>query len=186
MPRAINLIVLHCSATPNERALWTIPGARQPRTPDVEIDAWHAERGFAREPAWRARQNPNLVSIGYHFVTARNGALFTGRHLDEVGAHAQSWNRASVGICLVGMDQFTVEQWATLRDTVTSLCKRYDIPAAPPAFAKHPNRPGVARPGVCGHRNIPGVAKSCPGFDVAAWLGGGMAPLDGHLYEAQA
>ena len=31
---------------------------------------------------------------------------------------------------------------------------------------------------ICGHRDLPNVHKSCPGFDVAAWLGNNMeAPV---------
>lgn len=182
MLRPVNLVVIHCSATPNERTLFRgLAGMPNFRTPAEEIDAWHAERGFSRDPAWRARHNPGLSAIGYHYVIARNGALFTGRHPGETGAHVTGWNKSSLGVCLVGTDQYTPEQWRQAADTVSSLCAAHKIPTAPPLFTKAPQRLGVARPGVCGHRDIPGVAKTCPGFAVAAWLGGGLAPLTDHL-----
>ena len=61
--REIKAIVIHCSATPNGR--WTI-------APD--IDRWHDDRGFERQPYWRERFNPDYKAIGYHFVIYTNGA----------------------------------------------------------------------------------------------------------------
>lgn len=34
--------------------------------------------------------------------------------------------------------------------------------------------------GICGHRDT-GANKTCPGFDVGAWLAGGLQPLADHL-----
>jgi len=184
--RPIRLIVLHCSATPNARTLFSgksgTPGFRDPA---MEIDAWHAARGFRRDTYWRGRQNAALKAIGYHYVVARNGALFTGRHEDEPGAHAEGWNQPSLGICLVGTDRYTEPQWRALHALVGGLCARLGIPAEPAALAEAAGKRRIIRPGVCGHRDLPGVAKACPGFDVAAWLAGGMAPLDGHVDEAR-
>jgi hypothetical protein len=138
--------------------------------PAQVIDQWHQQRGFHRDTYWRGRQNPNLVAIGYHFVIARNGVAFTGRHLDEVGAHVDGWNTPSIGICLVGIDAFTPDQYATLTVQLRTLAKMYGIPLAPPQFG---SRAGVVSvPGICGHRDIPGVTKSCPGFTVSDFLKG--------------
>lgn len=182
MPRLIRLFVIHCSASPNERTLFSghygAPGFRDPA---MEIDAWHKARGFHRDTYWRGRQNPGLEAIGYHYVIARNGALFTGRHEDEVPAQAEGWNSNAIGLCLVGTDAFTPQQWLQLKATVEGVCKRLEIPLAPPKLIiQGDTRHIVARAGVCGHRDIPGVAKACPGFSVSDWLAGGMAPLAGH------
>lgn len=176
--RQINLIVIHCSATPNGR--WT-------RVAD--IDHWHRQRGFARQPAARQRYNPDLAAIGYHWVIGLNGARFSGRHLDEVGAHAAQWNTHSIGICLIGTDRYTPDQWAALADQVAHLAKLYNVPLQ---FADIPAQGRGAR-GICGHRDLSpdgngnGIVepfewlKTCPGFSVRDWLAGGMAPMDGHL-----
>lgn len=171
MPRAINLLVVHCSASPNERTLFEgVSGTPGFRNPAQVIDAWHVERGFRRGTYWRGRQEPSLVGIGYHFVIARNGAVFGCRHIEEVGAHAKGWNEHSLGICLVGTDQFTDVQLSAARKNIELLAKRHDIPLAPPVFGQ---RPGwAAKGGVCGHRDLPGVAKACPGFDVDKWVEG--------------
>jgi hypothetical protein len=173
--------VIHCSASPNDRTLFTskfgTPGFVDPVH---EIDAWHKARGFHRDSYWRGRQNSTLEAIGYHFVIARNAALFTGRHEDEVGAHVEGWNTPSLGICLVGTDRFTDLQWTQLAATVTGLAKRLNIPLEPPALHVIDGKRYVRTPGICGHREIPGVAKDCPGFDVSDWLAGGMKALPEH------
>ena len=157
--RKIKLIIIHCSATPNDRTLGP--------NPTVEIDKWHTERGFRRSPYWRKRFNPELTSIGYHYVISRTGNIYPGRHEAEVGAHVADWNAHSLGICLIGTDAFTAEQFATLKKLLTELGNKLQIPRAPPKLS---GAHRILRPGVCGHRDIPGVQKSCPGFSVAEWL----------------
>ncbi len=95
--RKIDMIVLHCSATPQGR--------------DVTVDdvrRWHLQRGFA--------------DVGYHFVIRLDGTVETGRAIDKVGAHCKGHNRNSIGICYVGgaddklrsKDTRTLEQMHTL------------------------------------------------------------------------
>ena len=179
--REINLIVIHCSASPNGASLFRgKPGEAGFRTPVMEIDAWHRARDFARQPEWRARHNPDLTSVGYHFLIYLSGVVATGRHLDEIGAHAAPHNRKSIGVCMIGTDHFTPAQWAALASNITAL-KR--------------TRPGAR---VVGHRDLsPDLngdgkitsnewIKTCPGFEVADWLAGNMAPLADHVLEATA
>lgn len=180
--RNIRLIVIHCSASPNERTLFTgkygTPGFR---SPVMEVDAWHQARNFHRDTYWRGRQNPSLEAVGYHYIIARNAAVFAGRHEDEPGAHVQGWNAASLGICLIGTDKFTDLQWAMLAQTVSGTAKRLNIPIAPPTLSIRDGKRYVVTPGICGHNEIPGVAKACPGFDVSAWLAGDMKAMPGSL-----
>lgn len=167
--REINLIVVHCSGTPNGRWVSTL-----------DIDQWHAARGFKRQGEWRARQNSQLGAIGYHFVIYTNGAIATGRHLAEVGAHVAGNNRNSIGICAAGTDKYTVAQWSSLAALVERLHKEFPD----------------AR--VTGHRDLSpdkdndGLVepwewlKTCPGFDVAAWRRADMVPPKGGVLEAPA
>lgn len=112
--------------------------------------------------------------IGYHLVIRRGGLIEHGRPLDQIGAHARDGghNRTSVGICLVGgiseqpqahvpgnpwngsdaEDNFTDEQWEALRVVLLGL--RVDYPEIK----------------FIGHRDIKGVRKACPSFDVATRL----------------
>lgn len=161
--REIRHIVIHCAASPTGE--WI--------TREM-IDQWHAKRDFNRRSAWIARWNPGLEHIGYHFVIYNNGAVETGRHEDEIGAHVAGSNAHSLGICMVGTDRFTPEQWDALAQLVAEIDARY---------------PGA---GVLGHRDYSpdldgdGVIepweflKTCPGFDVRQWRAGGMRPLQGH------
>ncbi len=176
--RPVSLIVVHCSASPNGR-----------RTTVADIDAWHAARGFRRDDSWRQIQNHDLAAIGYHYVIYPTGTVATGRHVDEVGAHAQGFNQRSIGICLAGTDRFTDAQWDSLAHLVTAEVARVTGRNGP-ADRKNPltrsscaawaDRQGVA---IHGHRELPEVHKDCPGFSVADWLAGGLLPLPDHLLE---
>ena len=150
--RKIDLIVIHCAATPDGRAD-TIR----------DIDAWHRQLGWMR--SWKHRQHvrPELTSIGYHYFIPTDGLPNLGRGSDEIGAHAIGHNATSIGVCLAGTRKFTTDQWLTLKQVVTLLQERF---------------PGAR---VAGHRDLPDVKKECPGFDVAAWLAAGMVPAQEHI-----
>lgn len=167
MPRDIKLLVIHCSATPDGR--WTTT---------ADINQWHRDRGFRRAPAALVGLNPKLGAIGYHHVIYTNGAVATGRGHAEAGAHAVGHNAPSIGICLVGTARYSFEQWDSLRRLVQQLCQQYRIAQAP-ADIKDPR--GLR--GVIGHREIPGVAKTCPGFSVCDWLLAGMTPNPQHILQ---
>ena len=112
----------------------------------TEIDRWHRQRGFK--------------GIGYHFVIRRSGVLEQGRPLERIGAHAKGHNRYSIGICWVGgldkngkpADNRTDAQRTTLETLVKALHSIYP-------YAR-----------ILGHRDLPGVNKACPCFDVDRWL----------------
>ena len=99
MIRQVTGIIIHCAATPNGKWFTT-----------QDIDQRYQARGFKREEEYRQRFNSDLHAIGYHFVIYPNGAIATGRHLDEIGAHAPGFNSKSIGICLLGTNKFTPEQ----------------------------------------------------------------------------
>ena len=108
--REINLIVVHCAATPPSMDI----GAN-------EIRDWHTEKGWS--------------DIGYHNVIRRNGALEHGRDLAIPGAHAKGFNKHSLGICLIGgvnednepEDNFTDAQMVTLRGYLDTMSEVFDI-----------------------------------------------------------
>lgn len=187
--RYINLIVIHCSATPSGKALQRgVVGQSDYCNAAQVIDDWHRERGFKRNPLASKTFNPDLPSIGYHFVIDLAGQVLTGRSLDEVGAHVAGHNIQSVGICLVGGQErtgrYTPAQWDALSKLV---CKLGTLCHVPVLF--HTVR------GVCGHRDLSpdkngnGVAepsewlKTCPGFDVKSWLQRGLKPLPENVLE---
>lgn len=163
----IDEIIVHCADTPNGRPFTA-----------ADIDRWHGERGFRRDPRaltgegpW-AGQGPHaseLAHIGYHYVIRVNGVVEVGRRLTETGAHCRGRNGRSIGVCLVGRDRFSPAQWRSLRKLVE----------AEQRDRRRDGRPPLA---VYGHRRF-NRRKTCPNFDVAAWLAGGLEPLQDHLLE---
>lgn len=139
VPGRVGFIVVHCSAT-KPSADWTIADVRRS----------HLQRGF--------------IDVGYHFFIRRDGTIEEGRPLNRQGAHVERYNHLSVGVCLSGglhqtekdkrgnpvpEDNYTPEQWASLTKVLLKLKHQF---------------PGAR---IVGHRDIPGVAKACPCFDVA-------------------
>jgi len=141
--RLIRRIVIHHSASPDGSALYTAE----------DVDRWHKERGFSGN--------------GYHRVFEVSGIVSPGRPLHRAGAHALGHNGDSVGLCLMGMTKFTIEQWESVADEVSRMLVT------------------LGEPEVVGHYQLDPINKaSCPGFDVRAWVSGGMKPLDGHIMAA--
>jgi hypothetical protein len=150
--RKIDLIVIHCAATPDGRAD-TI----------LDVDAWHRQLGWMRSWKYRQSWRPELTSIGYHWFISADGLVHPGRSMDEIGAHAVGHNSNSLGICMAGTSRFTADQWLSLKDIITRLRDKF---------------PGVK---IVGHRDLHDVHKKCPGFDVAKWLAAAMVPAKEHL-----
>lgn len=164
--RDIKFLAIHCSATPNGR-----------RVTAEQIDAWHSDRGFKRQPKAIRSHQPTLKSIGYHHVIYADGSVHMGRSELEAGAHVAGFNAHSIGICMVGTDAFSRAQWVSLKGLIEGLLKCY--PKAEVRghrdFSPDQDKDGVIEPFEW--------LKTCPGFDVAAWHRGGMEPLQGHILE---
>jgi hypothetical protein len=175
----IDLITIHCTATPNGRSFTA-----------EDIDRWHDERGFQRGQASINYNQPSLQHIGYHDVVYTSGVAVVGRGIEEVGAHAEGYNTHSLSTCLIGTDQFMRAQWETLRANVCATivrlarrANRRDAPRDTPAPQAALALAAAMGVRILGHRDLPNVQKTCPGFDVRAWLAGGMEPLAGHIFE---
>lgn len=155
MSRLIKNIIIHCADTPNGTNFSV-----------ADIDQWHRERGWHRTPEWRQQFNPELTSIGYHFVIYIDGSVHTGRQADEVGAHCSGVNSESIGVCLIGDDKFRPAQWASLKELLGNLMRTY---------------PGAQ---IKGHYQFPSAVaqgKHCPNFDVPAYVADGFTPDDRHI-----
>ena len=76
--RTITLIILHCSATREGQSF----GFEDCRRDHIR------HRGFR--------------DIGYHYYITRDGTVYRGRPLEQVGAHCRNHNRHSIGICYEG------------------------------------------------------------------------------------
>jgi N-acetyl-anhydromuramyl-L-alanine amidase AmpD len=150
--RKVVQLILHCAATPDGKH-FTV----------TNIDSWHRERGWYRRASYKKLLNPDLTSIGYHYVIYTDGSVHTGRHEAESGAHTIGQNADSLGVCLIGTRKFYAAQWTSLASVVAEL------------EGKHPIEK------IAGHNEY--AAKECPGFKVPEWLEGGRKALDKHLLE---
>ena len=129
-------IVIHCSQTRPSQNI----GAK-------DIDRWHREQGW--------------LKIGYATVIKRDGTIEQGRKDDEVQAAVKGYNHTSFNLCLVGGakeedwkqpdDNFTGEQWESLKKELTRLIQKY-----PDAQ-------------IVGHRDLDDK-KFCPSFNVRQYL----------------
>ncbi|MHC5656030.1 N-acetylmuramoyl-L-alanine amidase [Stappia sp. ICDLI1TA098] len=129
--RTIHTIVIHCSATPEGRA--------------VSVDTirkWHLDRG------WR--------DIGYHFVIDLEGNVHKGRPIGLVGAHVAGHNTGAIGVCYVGgvtndgrldpKDTRTPAQREALASLVAELAETYP---GIRSVRGHRDFPGVAKACPC-------------------------------------
>ena len=73
--RTINLIVVHCSATREDKSFT-----------EHDLDVCHRRRGFN--------------GVGYHFYIRKNGDIKSTRPLERIGAHSRGSNRESIGIAM--------------------------------------------------------------------------------------
>ncbi len=145
--RHIDLIVVHCSATP----------------PSMDWGAQDIDYLHRRQNGWS--------SIGYHYVIRRNGVVEDGRALEVPGAHVRGHNARSIGVCLVGgvdfllqpKDNFTPEQKQTLRQLLERL--RLSFPTT--RICGHRD----LSPDLDGDGTVEANewVKACPSFDVKDW-----------------
>lgn len=106
--RTIDLIVVHCTATPAGRNVTR-----------GDVDRWHRERGFD--------------GIGYHYLVGLDGSVHRGRPESRPGAHCRGYNSHSLGVCYVGgldkngrpADTRTVAQRQALTRLLRELRGRY-------------------------------------------------------------
>ena len=130
-------IVIHCSQT---------------RPSQSFVDAKWIDR-LHRGNGW--------LKIGYAIVITRSGEIQRGRDDDEVQAAVKGYNHTSFNLCLIGGakeedwkqpdDNFTAEQWESLKKELTRLVKKYP-------YAQ-----------IVGHRDLD-PNKFCPSFDVRDYL----------------
>ena len=114
--------IIHCSDSP------------QGRGDNAEtIHSWHKERGFD--------------GIGYHYVILEDGTVEAGRPHYWSGAHAKGHNDA-LGICLIGVDEFTPSQFISLEKLLKDR--------------------GFKADEVVGHYAV--SKKTCPNFNVQTYL----------------
>ena len=122
----IKFLVVHCSDTNDDSLL----NAR-------DIHQMHLDFG------WNG--------IGYHKIICRSGKIQDGRPEFWIGAHVKSYNHVSLGVCLIGRNHFTNDQFISLEN----ILRKWKI--------------SYPKAKIIGHRDIGNTDKTCPNFDVIAW-----------------
>ena len=146
--RTINLIVVHCSATREDKSFT-----------EHDLDVCHRRRGFN--------------GVGYHFYIRKNGDIKSTRPLERIGAHSRGFNRESIGICYEGgldghgcpADTRTPEQRAALRLLVHQLLETFPGSRVCGHRDLSPDRNGN------GEIEPEEWIKACPCFEVKAEFG---------------
>ena len=122
----IKYLVVHCSDTPDKEDLKA-----------SDIHKMHLSFG------WNG--------IGYHKIICKNGEVENGRPEFWIGAHVYGFNQESLGVCLIGKNNFNSKQLDALSNVLSSWKKKYKLAE------------------VLGHTNFPNTKKTCPNFDVHKW-----------------
>lgn len=145
----VDWLVVHCAATRSDMDVTV-----------ADVRRFHMQKGWS--------------DVGYHYFIRRDGTVEKGRTDTTPGAHARGYNMYSLGICMAGgcvmtgpketpsveywyaelaarakpENNFTPAQFLSLWTLLDEL--KVDHPQAE----------------ILGHRDLPGVAKACPSFDV--------------------
>lgn len=98
--RKIDKIIIHCTGTETG----TLESVRR----------FHME-----ERGWK--------DIGYHYFIELDGTLRKGRSDWSVGAHCTGVNSTSIGVCMVGVKNFSDNQLKTLRELLIELMRKYSL-----------------------------------------------------------
>lgn len=140
--RRIDLILVHCTATPEGKD-YTVDQIRE----------WHTlpkPKGYG----WS--------DIGYHYVVYRDGSVHLGRDVDIAGAHCEGYNSNSIGIVYVGgLENIPGKPLAELpdKDTRTDAQKLSLLDLLVKLRRLYPTAV------IAGHRNYDRKGKRCPSFD---------------------
>ena len=122
----IRFLVVHCSDTENNKDISAL-----------DIHKMHLSFGWD--------------GIGYHKIICRSGKIENGRPEYWIGAHVKGYNEISLGVCLIGRDRFTNQQFSSLEKVLRSWKLLY---------------PETDIVGHCSFRN---TDKTCPNFDIENW-----------------
>jgi len=135
-------IILHCSDSTWGSA--------------AEIRKWHVEGNGWADIGYQYVILNGQVKPDYYLACC-NGSVEIGRTIDgdrnvetgESGAHAYGYNGTSLGVCLIGKEEFTSEQLGATLNLVRDLQQKFEIDTDD----------------VIGHYEI-NAAKSCPNVDM--------------------
>lgn len=133
MAKKFKGIVMHCSDSSFGTA--------------QDIEDWHKERGWSDIGYHCTISNGNIDKGRY--VAFMDGSIEVGRDWNLNGSHSKGYNDW-FGVCLIGTDTFSQNQFQSLLKVCKQLVKEQDI--------KIEN--------IIGHYECKNTTKTCPNFDV--------------------
>jgi hypothetical protein len=124
-----------------------------------EIQEGHLEEGYA--------------DIAYHYVIAKDGAIYEGRDIGVRGAHVTSRNSWKIGILVVG--DFEPGEWANVGSVEVKIGNE---PASNPTEAQKNSLMELSSyldalygiDFILGHREVPGQGTRCPGENLMPFV----------------
>ena len=122
----IKLLVVHCSDSEDSQNLTAI-----------DLHNMHLKFGWD--------------GIGYHKVICKNGNIENGRPEYWIGAHVKGKNMESLGVCLIGRNHFTKEQFNSLEKVLVEWKQKYK------------------KATILGHSQATQTHKTCPNFNIKKW-----------------
>lgn len=146
--RTITDIILHCTATPEGKAVTV-----------AVIKAGHLARGFK--------------DIGYHYIIDLDGTIHKGRDESIIGAHCSGFNAHSIGISYIGGVK---TDGKTPKDTRTAAQKTAMARLVKELLGKYPGAKVKGHRDYSPDLNGNGTVepsewiKACPCFEVKDWL----------------
>ena len=136
----------------------------------IHCSATRCDRDYPFERLDNDHRSRGWNGCGYHYYVTRDGRIHVGRREDQVGAHVgPKFNAHSIGVCYEG--GLTPEGKSD--DTRTEAQKRSMATLIRDLQRRYPS----AR--ILGHRDLPGVRKACPCYDVRADLIAGKSSPGG-------
>ena len=129
------------------------------RARDISLIVVHVAQGsYSGTISWFDKSRSNVSA---HYVVNRNGKVAQCVRNEDIAWHAGDWsyNRRSIGIEHAGYasEPKTARQYRSSARLSAYLSRRFGIP--------------VDRQHVIGHRDVPGINRTCPGrFDFSKYL----------------
>ena len=124
----------------------------------IHCSATRCDRDYPFERLDSDHRSRGWDGCGYHYYVTRDGRIHVGRSEERVGAHVgPKYNAHSIGVCYEG----GLDPKGRYDDTRTEAQKRSMATLIRDLQRRYPS----AR--ILGHRDLPGVKKECPCFDVA-------------------
>ena len=124
----------------------------------VHCSATRCDRPFSAE-SLIATGNARFGQPSYHYYIRMDGDVIPTLPENIRGAHARHYNRCSIGVCYEG----GINAKGKADDTRTEAQKKAMYELLKDLRAEYPE----AR--IIGHRELPHVAKDCPGFDASVY-----------------